>query len=245
MGTFCRQLSGISANDGCVIRTVTTILSIAASFLSLIGLAIGVCVIFNLLPGKVERMAPPIVSLLISVILWSTIVTLLDPSRTGYCLPLVMSAGPLVQLSLILGGIWLSISRDENETVQRWFGFLFETKKRRSRKSLCTNEKREESSKVDKNADLNGVFGYRFEIERHSRIEILQERVNIEGPTSEPASPSLCVDMNGFMRKKEGHFALIFHDWEIVTLSGEIDDTEKIDIGLCIAKDRSDVIDIG
>ena len=121
VGTFCRQPPGSSSSDECVIRTVTTILSVVASVLSLIGLAIGVCAIFSLLTGRVERMALSLVSLLISVILWSTIVTVLDPSRTGYSLRLVMLAGPLVQLSLIFGGIWLSISRDDTESLQRWF----------------------------------------------------------------------------------------------------------------------------
>ena len=49
--------------------------------------------------------------------------------------------------------------------------------------------------------------------------------------------------MNGFVGQEEGHFQLLAENGQIVALTSEIENTVQIQIGLCVAKDRSDVID--
>ena len=118
-GTFCRQLG--YEREKCLIRLVTTLLSVAASILSLAGLAIVVLAILNLIQRNVERFALTMISLGTSVVLWSTIATIIDSSEIGYSFQLILIAGPFSQVALLSAGIWLTISREENETLQRWF----------------------------------------------------------------------------------------------------------------------------
>ncbi|CAF1045623.1 unnamed protein product [Adineta steineri] len=118
-GTFCRQSSSIA--DPCRIPISTTILSIIAAIVSLFVLVLVVCSIFTAIRRQVECYILPTILFPLSILLWFTIVTTMHLETTGYSYRVIIAAGPLAQLALFIGGIWLSISNELPDIIRSRF----------------------------------------------------------------------------------------------------------------------------